>query len=125
VIGPVFESIWPLDADLQSPSLTFYLVHILRASGNAFPHAADVIIPFIRPEDPRQHTSVYSISTADDIVYASSPEKMLDLVAAVVGDAPSRSVYGLKGVLDRIRKHAPRLANTRKFQRLVSVENVR
>jgi hypothetical protein len=27
VVGPVFESIWPLDADLQSSSLTFNLVH--------------------------------------------------------------------------------------------------
>src|SRR6185312_11479775 len=85
VVGPVFESIWPLDADLQSPNFTFNLVHILRASGNAFPQAADVIIPFIRAEDPRQHMSIFSISTADDVLYASSPEKMLDLVAAVVG----------------------------------------
>jgi hypothetical protein len=57
VIGPVFESIWPLDADLQSPRSTFELVHILRASGDAFPQAAEVIIPFIRPDDPRQHAS--------------------------------------------------------------------
>jgi len=53
-------------------------------------------------------------------MYASSPEKVLDLVAAIVGDAPVRSVYGLMQVLDRIREHAPRLANTKKFQRLVT-----
>ena len=52
VVGPVFESIWPLDAELQSSSATFNLVQILRASGDAFPQAAEVIIPFIRPEDP-------------------------------------------------------------------------
>jgi hypothetical protein len=65
--------------------------------------------------------SVFSISTADDIVYASSPEQVLDLALAVVGDAPARSVYGLMTVLDRIRQHAPHLANTKKFQRLVSL----
>jgi hypothetical protein len=121
VIGPVFKSIWPLDADLQSPSLTFKLVHILRASGDAFAEAAEEIIPFIRPEDPRQHTSIHSISTADDVVYASSPDKMLDLIAAVVGDEATRGAYGLMKVLDRIREHAPRLADKRKFQRLVSL----
>jgi hypothetical protein len=119
IVGPVFESIWPLDAELQSPSSTFKLAQILLASGGAFPQAAEVIIPFIRPEDPRQHSSIYSLSKASDVMYVSSPEKVLDLVAAIVGDAPIRSVYGLK-VLDRIREHAPHLANTRKFQRLVT-----
>ena len=121
VVGPVFESIWPLDAELQSPSSAFKLVQILRESGDAFPKAAEVIVPFIRPEDPHQHPSIYSISNADDVIYASSPDKMLDLVAAVVGDASTRVDYDLMKVLDRIREHAPRLANTRKFQRLVSL----
>jgi hypothetical protein len=121
VVGPVFGSIWPLDAELQSPGVTFKLVQILRGTGNAFPEAAEVIIPFVRSENPRQHTSVYSISEADDVLYTSSPEKMLDLVAAVVGDAPPRSIYGLTKTLDRIIKHAPQLAATRKFQRLVSL----
>ena len=119
VVGPVFESIWPLDANLQSSNLTFNLVHILRSSGDAFPQAADAIIPFIQPEDPRQHTSVFSILNGDDVIYASSPEKMLDLIAAVIGD--SRGAFGLMKVLDRIRERAPRLANTKKFQRLVSL----
>jgi hypothetical protein len=120
IVGPVFESIWPLDTELQSPSFAFKLVQILRASGEAFPRAAEAIIPFIRSEDPRQHTSVHSISTASDVMYASSPEKVLDLVAAIVGDAPARSVYGLGKVLDRIREHAPHVVNTKKFQRLLT-----
>jgi len=120
VIGPVFEAIWPLDAELQSHALTFKLVQILRATGEAFPQAAEVIIPFIRPEDPRNHTSIYSLSGADDVIYASSPEKMLNLAAAIVGAAPNGSVYSLTNVLNRIRQHAPHLANTRKFQKLES-----
>jgi hypothetical protein len=121
IVGPVFGSIWPLDVELQSPGVTFELVQILRETGNAFPEAAEVIIPFIRSEDPRQHTSVYSISEADDVLYASSPEKVLDLVAAVVGDAPPRSIYGLAKTFERIREHAPHLAASKKFQRLVSL----
>jgi hypothetical protein len=119
VVGSVFRSIWPLDADLQSRDVTFKLVQILCETGDAFPEAAEVITPFIRPEDPRQQTAAYSISEADDVLYASSPERMLDLVAAVVGDAPPRSIYGLAKALDRILRHAPELAAARKFQRLV------
>jgi hypothetical protein len=121
VIGPVFQSIWPLDAELQVGDSTFKLVQILRATGNAFPEAADVIIPFIRSEDPRQHTSVYSISEADDILYTSAPEKMLELLSAVVGDAPARSSYGLAKALDRLQTNAPQLVDSRDFQRLISL----
>jgi hypothetical protein len=125
VVGPVFQAIWPLDMELQAAASTFNLVQILRASGNAFPEAADAIIPFIRPEDPRGHTSVYSISEADDVLYSSAPQKMLDLLAAVVGDVPAKGIYGLSKVLDRIRAVAPQLADTRKFQKLVSEATIR
>lgn len=118
VVGPVFESLWPLDVELQTSASTRALVQILRASGNAFPDAARTIIPFIRPDDPRQHASVYSISNADDVLYSLSPQSMLDLLCAVVGDAPSRGHYGLGKALDRVRAHAPQLAITRKFQKL-------
>jgi hypothetical protein len=109
---------------LQTPSSTFKLVQILRACGNAFPAAADAIIPFIRPEDPRRHTSIHSLSEADDILYSASPQKMLDLLAAVVGDVPARTVFGLNKALDRLRTHAPALADTRKFQKLVNAAGI-
>jgi hypothetical protein len=121
VVGPVFQSIWPLDVELQTSASTFKLVQILRASGAAFPKAAEVIVPFIRPDDPRHHTSVYSISEAEDVLYSSSPERMLDLVAAVVGEAPARGTYGLCRALERIREHAPQLANDKKFQKLLGL----
>ncbi|MEW8049939.1 MAG: hypothetical protein AB2801_03535 [Candidatus Thiodiazotropha endolucinida] len=118
-ICPVFQSIWPLDIELQSSASTTHLVHILRSSGAAFKEAAEVIIPFIRPDTSRGQTSVYSISTADDEVFSSSPERLLDLVVAIVGDSPARAVHGLKETLDRIKENAPLLANTRKFQKML------
>jgi hypothetical protein len=124
VVGPAFQSIWPLDIELQTPVSTFKLVQILRATGNAFPEAADIVIPFIRPEDSRRHTSVHSISEADEVLYTSAPQKMLDLLAAVVGDALVKSVYGLNKVLDRIRAVNSQLADTKKFQKLVSKASI-
>src|SRR6202040_2921464 len=49
VVGPVFQAIWPLDVELQTSATTFKLVQILLATGEAFPEACDIIIPFIRP----------------------------------------------------------------------------
>ncbi|WP_132564901.1 hypothetical protein [Rhizobium sullae] len=41
VVGPVFRKIWPQDVDLMSGTVTFKLLQILRAAGEAFPEAAD------------------------------------------------------------------------------------
>ena len=120
VVGPVFQEIWPLDVELQTPASTFKLTQILMATGEAFAEAAEVIVPFIRPDDPRSRSTVFSIAKASEELYASSPSKMLDLIAAVVGDAAPGSVYSLKEALDRIRAVDPKLADTRKFQKLAS-----
>jgi len=121
VVGPVFESIWPLDIELQTSASNFKLVQILRASGAAFKEAAEVIVRYIRPDDSRHHTSIHSISEADEALYASSPEKMLDLVAAVVDGTVVRRANGLSKALERIRERAPQLANTKKFQKLLGL----
>jgi hypothetical protein len=119
-VGPVFQGIWPLDVELQTAASTFKLVQILRATGEAFPEAADVIIPFIRPERPGRHSAVYSIAKADQILFTSSPAKMLDLLSAVVGDPPPASVHALQQALARIQAADPKLADTRRFQKLRS-----
>jgi hypothetical protein len=119
VVGPVFQSIWPLDAELQTSSSTFKLVQILIAAGPAFSEAADVIIPFIRSDDVREQTNVFSISQAPEALYEASPSKMLDLLAAMVGDAQPASVLSLDKALTKLRKFDPKLADTRKFQKLV------
>lgn len=121
VVGPVFQSIWPLDVELQTPASTYKLVQILLASGAAFPEAAEVILPFIRSDGSGDQTSVYSISEADEILYSSNPEWMLNLVVAVAGEVSARHIYGLRKALERIRNHAPHLANTKKFQKLAAV----
>jgi CHASE2 domain len=109
---------------LRSP-LSFTLVQILRASGDAFPQTAEVIIPFIQPEDPRQQETTRISRRLRSKSNGRSCEKMLDLIAAVVRDSPARTVYGLTKVLDRIREHSPRLASLKKFQRLVSLASAR
>lgn len=120
VIGPVFREIWPLDLELQTGAATFKLVQILLATGEAFPEASDIIIPFIRPEPRHEHTTVFSISRAPDELYETAPSKMLDLIEAVVGEAFTGSVYLLGDALSRLRAIDPKLADTRKFQKLLA-----
>ncbi|WP_025037050.1 hypothetical protein [Bradyrhizobium sp. DOA9] len=121
VVGPVFRGIWPLDVELQTPAATFNLVRILLATGDAFAEAADAIIPFIQPDESRSQSSIFSIARADEALYKAAPSKLLDLLAAVVGDAPLGSIYALREVLSRLRSIAPVLADSRKFQKLLSL----
>jgi len=120
VVGPVFEAIWPLDVELQTTATTFSLTQMLLATGDAFSEAADVVIPFIRPDDPHGHSTVFSIAGAPEQLYKAAPDKILDLLFAVVGDASPASVFGLDEALSRIRTADPNLTSTRKFQKLTN-----
>ncbi len=120
VIGPVFRAIWPLDVELQTPDATFNLVRILRATGEAFFEATDVIVPFIQPDDPRVQSTIFSIGQESDDLFRTSPARLLDVVTAVVGDPPPRSVYALGKVLGRLSGAEPSLAEDRRFQRLLT-----
>ena len=120
VIGPVFQAIWPLDVELQTSATTFKLVQIILATGEAFPEASDIIIPFTRPDDRHEQTTVFSIAQAPDGLYEAAPSKMLDMIAAVVGEALPGSGYSLGKALSRLRAIDPKLANARKFQSLLA-----
>jgi len=120
VVGPIFEGVWPLDVSLQTSASTFALVQLLRATGEAFPLAADIVIPFIRPDGRPGHRSVIPLIDAPEALFVSAPAKVLELTVAVVGDTADGSVYGLTQVLDHILDKAPELAETPQFRRLVN-----
>jgi hypothetical protein len=76
-------------------------------------------MPFIRAEGARDHTTIYSLSQAGDF-YKAAPDIMLDLLSAVAGEAPDRSLFGLSEALGKLREAAPHLAETRQFKKLVA-----
>lgn len=120
VVGPVLQEIWPIDVDIRSNSANFKLFQILEATGGAFLEAVDVVIPLLRPDDPKSHSTVFSIASAPDELYQVSPSKMLELVDALVGEETEGNIYSLDKVLNRIKEYDQSLANTRKFQRLLN-----
>jgi hypothetical protein len=94
--------------------LRMELIEFLRACSSAsFPAAATkyALKNFV-------DRTVYSITHAPIEFFQSAPSKVLDLLAAVVGDPPPGSVYMLGGALSRLKEAAPDLVHTRKFQKL-------
>lgn len=120
LVSPIFEGVWPLDVELQTPAATFALVQLLRATEEAFPIAVDAVVPFIRPDDHGGHSTVLALADAPEVLFRSAPAKMLELAAAVIGDPERGSVYGLHQVLQRVCDADAALEETRKFQRLLS-----
>jgi hypothetical protein len=118
LVGPIFQGAWPLDAELQTPQATFKLVQILLATGPAFGQAAKEIIPFIRAEGPRGHSSIFSIAEAGEEIYGVDPQAMLALLSAVAGDAPDRSLFSLSKALKKLEEKAPEILQTKAFQKL-------
>jgi hypothetical protein len=84
----------------------------------AFLEAAKVIVPLLRPDDRKSHSTVFAIASAPDELYQLSLSKMLELADALVSEETDGNIYPLGKVLSRVREHDPSLANTRKFQRL-------
>jgi hypothetical protein len=120
VVGPVLLEIWPIDVDIRSNSANFKLIQILKATGAAFLEAADAIIPLLRPDEPKGHSTVFSVASAPDEIYQFSPSKVLEIVDVLVSEETDGKIYSLDKALNRIRGHDPSLANTRKFQRLLN-----
>jgi hypothetical protein len=79
-----------------------------------------MIIPFMRPDDPREQSTVFSIAEAEETFFKVAPSKVLDMIAAVVGDALPGSIYALGKALARLQAIDPTLADTRKFQKLLT-----
>jgi hypothetical protein len=77
IVGPVFRGVWPLDAELQTATTTSRLVQLLLATGDAFPEAADVIIPSVRAEDDQAYSSVFSIGRAPQSFSGALRQKCL------------------------------------------------
>lgn len=64
--------------------------------------------------------TIFSIAEAPDSFYKVSPAKVLDLIAAIVGDGPPRNFMYLDRALSKIRSLEPGLASSRKFQKLMA-----
>lgn len=95
------------------------VVQILRATGEALPEAAETIIPFVRAESGQSFTTIFSLSQESDAFFQMAPKTVLDLIAAIVGDAAPGSVFSLGPTLPRLQDLAPDLAATRKSQKLL------
>jgi hypothetical protein len=84
VVGPIFQSIWPLDARLRSQDTTRYLVLMALECQGAFSEAVDAIIDLIVPYELHQISISLKLEDTHRELVHQDPLSFLKLTNALV-----------------------------------------
>lgn len=117
VIGPTFQEIWPLDADLRESKSSEHLVDLALLCEGGFPAAVQVLRPFVVPYATDSIEFDFGLDEKGDDLLNEHPGAMLELIGAAVGD-PSQPPGDLQMVLNKLRDADPTLASKGVFRRL-------
>lgn len=84
VMGPLFASIWPLDARLRSADATRNLVLMALECEDAFPKAVDAIVDLIEPYELYQLSISLRLEDKHSELVRQYPSAFVKLVSALV-----------------------------------------
>lgn len=116
VVGPVFQSVWPMDAALQSGDSSLYLGWMATEAGNAFPDAIEAIRPALVATARAHHSMVEHLSDERVELYRRHPAAVLALMDGVVD--PERPPRDLAERLGEIAAIDSTLWRDPRFERL-------
>jgi len=117
-VGPLFESIWPLDAGTRDGRTSHTLVLMSLECGDAFPDAVAAIEDLVVPHDiPTIETSLRLEGPHQDVT-AQHSSAFLRLLNTIIDPKVARVPFDLGQVLDRCREGSPGVERERAFIRL-------
>ena len=117
-VGPLFESIWPLDAGARDERTSHTLVLMALECGNAFPDAVEAIEDFIVPHDLATVEASLRLEGPHQETTAQHPSAFLRLLSAITDPRIARVPFDLGKVLDQCRASSPGIERERAFVRL-------
>ncbi|HIG0327434.1 TPA: anti-phage defense-associated sirtuin Dsr1 [Legionella pneumophila] len=116
-IVPFWKSIWPKSHEVASQNISKELVRLCIASGDRFPNAISLMLPWLKPVQ----NIITSIHWLHDSKHCTNfPEQALDLLDAIIGDSLWSS-NELGDCLSEIEVSNPKLAQDYKFRRLYQI----
>jgi hypothetical protein len=125
VVGPLFRSIWPLDASLRSKSATRNLVMMAQACEEAFPEAVEAILDVIVPYELYQIAHSVGLSDKHDELVRRYPLAVVKLVNALIDPAVFPVPNDLATLLDECVAANPTVANEPAYVRLFGLRRQR
>jgi hypothetical protein len=118
VVGPLFRSIWPLDARLRSKNTAQNLVQMALECEDAFPEAVDAILDVIVPYQLYQISHSLRLEDKHSELVRQHPLAFVKLTNALIDPAAFPVPNDLVGLLDECRAANPAIANDPAYLRL-------
>lgn len=124
LVGPVFQSIWPLDAALRSAETSKHLVNIALNAGEAFPEAvaavADLIVPY------QLYRIAHSLLLREErgTLHREYPVAFVRLLNALIDPQVAPVPDDLGTVLDDCGQASPEIVNDPGFRRLRGLQRL-
>jgi hypothetical protein len=125
ILGPVFRSIWPLDAKLRSKSTTQNLVLMALESEAAFPEVVDAILDVIVPYELYQLSHSLRLEGKHSELVQRYPLAFVKLVNALIDPAAFRVPGDLASFLQECAAADPTVANDPAYIRLYGLRRQR
>ena len=117
-VGPLFESIWPLDAGTRNGRTSHTLVLMTLECGDAFPDAVAAIEDLVVPHDIATVETSLRLEGPHQEVTAQHPSAFLRLLNAITDPKIARVPFDLGKVLDQCRASSPGIEREPAFIRL-------
>jgi hypothetical protein len=118
VVGPLFQSIWPLDARLRSKGTSQNLIQMALECEDAFPEAVDAILDVIVPYQLYQISHSLRLEDKHSDLVRRHPLAFLKLTNALIDPAAFPVPNDLAGLLDECRAADPAVARDPAYSRL-------
>lgn len=120
-VGPAFfGEIWPLEPSLQGSGSSNHLAEVpFKVNANDFGAAANEVLPFLRPFEMWNVRSELGLDGehARHLI-ATSPRIVVQILSAIIPEAPKHRVYGLNALLDELAQTEPALRRDRRMKAL-------
>jgi hypothetical protein len=114
---PIFlTDVWPRHKKAKSPRISTALCELAFTDAEAFGSLADVILPLVSKVD-RHGFFIYKLE--DSKIIDLFPEKVLELLCAVLPDNTSEWPYGIGSALKRIGEVKPALSKDKRLIELM------
>ncbi len=123
LVGPIFASIWPLDARLRSESLSRNLVHMLLDTGAAFPEAVDAAVDVIVPYQLYRLEHLWLVKP-QEIIHREFPKPFLRLASALIDPKDYPIPADLGEVLQQCVEADPTVVNEPAYRRLFALSRL-
>jgi len=121
IVKPFLERAWPKEDRYQTVATARAMAEIAIESGDHFPAAVKLVLPFLRPSD-QVHNLIYRLKTerngGETPLAQRFPIETITLLDKLIPDVPNQFPYDIGSVLEATSESEPSLRQDLRWRRL-------